>query len=276
MARRLSYIAVEGPQDVEFIGRLLRHGGFAHAKMKVEVDAAFTPLTDLRFPVGDDLTRRMPVPHFYQTAAHAVAVHASQGESNLAKNTIESLDAVLRPVESVGFVMDDDRNPNPASRLAELTRQLGQQAKPAQFTLPAALAVIQSRTPRTGVYVLPDNASPGTLEDLLLDCAGINYLYPAIAASNFVRKVDRSTLSTEERKNLGQGSNEKKAHVGAIVSLLRPGKTTQVSIHDNRWLEGDALNSPRIIAFRVFLSALLNEPVICPRPSAPSAAPPSP
>jgi hypothetical protein len=73
--------------------------------------------------------------------------------------------------------------------------------------------------------------------------------------------VDRSTLCTEERKNLQKGSNEKKAHVGAIVSLLRPGKTTQVSIHNNRWLDGDAVNSPRIDAFRVFLSDLLNEPV---------------
>jgi hypothetical protein len=172
--------------------------------------------------------------------------------------------------------MDDDKDPNPASRLAELNRQLGQQAKPAQFTLPASLASIQSGTPRTGVYVLPDNASPGTLEDLLLDCAGINYLFPAIAASNYVQKVDRSRLSTEEQKNLKQGSNEKKAHVGAIVSLLRPGKTTQVSIHDNRWLKGDALESPRIIAFRVFLSDLLNEPVIYPSPSAPSAVPPLP
>ena len=261
MPRRLSYIAVEGPQDVEFIGRLLKHGDFTWVKMKVEVDAAFTPLTELRFPVGDDLTRRMPVPHFYQTATHAVAVHASQGESNLAKNTIESLDLVRRPVESVGFVMDDDSNPNPASRLEELNKQLGRQAKPAQFTLPAVLAVVQPGPPRTGVYVLPDNESPGTLEDLLLDCAGINYLYPAVAASNFVRKVDRSTLCTEERKNLQKGSNEKKAHVGAIVSLLRPGKTTQVSIHNNRWLDGDAVNSPRIDAFRVFLSDLLNEPV---------------
>jgi hypothetical protein len=123
MALRLSYIAVEGPQDVEFIGRLLKHAGFTHVKMKIEVDAAFAPLTDLKFPVGDDLTRRMPVPYFFQTAGHAVAVHASEGESKLAKNTIESLDAVLRPVESVGFVMDDDKDPNPASRLAELNRQ---------------------------------------------------------------------------------------------------------------------------------------------------------
>ncbi len=276
MAQRLSYIAVEGPQDVEFIARLLKHAGFTHAKMKMEVDSAFAPLTDLKFPIGDDLTKRMPVPHFYQTADHAVAVHASQGESNLAKNTIESLDAVLRPVDSVGFVMDDDKNPDPASRLSELREQLGKQTKPAQFTIPGSLGSIQAGPPRTGVYVLPDNLCQGTLEDILLECAGINYQHAAQDAGNFVKNLDRTKLSASEQKLLGKGSNEKKAHVGAIVSVLRPGRTTQVSIHDNRWLEGDTLKLSRVLAFRAFLRDLLNESSICPPSSDPAAVPPTP
>jgi hypothetical protein len=262
MARRLSYIAVEGPQDVEFIARLLKGAGFSHVKMKPEVEAAFAPLTDLKFPVGDDLTKRMPVPSFYQTADHAVAVHSSEGESRLAKNTIESLDATKGQVEAVGFVMDDDKNPDPASRLSELREQLGKQSKPAPFMLPQSLGLIQPGPPRSGVYVLPDNLGQGTLEDILLECAGINYRHAACDAGNFIKNLDRTKLATSEQKLLASGSNEKKAHVGALVSVLRPGKTTQVSIHDNRWLEGDSLNLPLVLAVRSFLRDLLNEPSI--------------
>jgi Tfp pilus assembly protein PilW len=204
----------------------------------------------------------MPVPYFYQTPTHAVAIHASDGESKLAKNTIESLDAITGQVESVGFVMDDDKNAIPANRLRELNTQLGQQTKPAQFAIPQTPGLIQAGPPRTGVYVLPDNTSQGTLEDILLECAGINYQDAAQNAAQYLANLDRTKLSGSEQRNLRQGANEKKAHVGTIVSVLRPGKTTQVSIHDNRWFEGQALALTRVAAFRGFLRDLLNENAI--------------
>jgi len=264
MPKRLSYIAVEGLHDAEFIARLLRMAGFKHVKLKADVCPELKGLTDLKFPVADDLTRRIPVPYFYETASHAVAIHSSEGESRLAKNTIESLDTIGAPVAAVGFVMDDDTAPSPSARLLELQRQVWQQPKPPQFMLPTSLGSggIVTGPPKTGVYILPDNQGVGSLEDVLLECAGINYLYPTISASRYLASLDHSNLSADEQKNLQRGSNPRKAHVASLVSVLRPGKSTQVSIHDNRWLDGNAMNSPGVAAFRSFLRDLLDEPTL--------------
>jgi hypothetical protein len=264
MTKRLSYIAVEGPHDTEFIARILKRAGFNHIKLKVDVCPEFKGLTDLRFPVADDLTKRIPVPYFYETASHAIAIHSSEGESKLAKNTIESLDTIGVQVSAVGFVMDDDDAPYPPARLIELKKQIREQSKPPQFTLPTSLGSpgIVAGPPKTGVYILPDNQNAGSLEDILLECAGLNYLYPTISASRYLASLDRSNLSAAEQKTLTRGSNPKKAHLASLVSVLRPGKSMQVSIHDNRWLDGDAINAPSVAAFRSFLRDLLDEPTI--------------
>ena len=47
-----------------------------------------------------------------------------------------------------------------------------------------------------------------------------------------------------------------KAKISAISSILKPGKSTQVSIYDNRWIT-DATDFPALRSLRAFLLELL-------------------
>jgi hypothetical protein len=111
--------------------------------------------------------------------------------------------------------------------------------------------------PRLGAYVLPDNLNPGTLEDLLLECAQQAYpnlLQSATAHADAV--PSDATLTNEDRQEFNKPSGRNKAIVGAIASVLRPSRAVQVSIQDNRWLRGDTLKLVRIKAVQDFLAGL--------------------
>ena len=57
-------------------------------------------------------------------------------------------------------------------------------------------------------------------------------------------------------------AGRKKVSVGCIANVLRPGKSVQVSIQDNRWVTSETVTLPNIVRFEQFLQDLLilNEP----------------
>src|SRR5689334_20604731 len=79
---RTTDIDVEGPHDVEFIGRMLRKGPHAihYQNAKSKVDLSWHPLIPSSYPVGkppSDFLRRVPMPIFYQNETHTVAVQSA-------------------------------------------------------------------------------------------------------------------------------------------------------------------------------------------------------
>lgn len=276
MTRRLSYIAVEGQQDAAFIGRLLKDAGFRIVVHKKDLDPAYTRLIPTDFPYEDDLLRRVPVPFFYQTLDHAVALHPAGGESELAGRAVIAVPQISGVVEAIGFVLDADNKGTPVERLGKLATRISERSQTPAFTLPATLGTIQAGPPRCGVFVMPDNVNSGTLEDLLLDCAGVHYQGLLAQAGSYVQAVDRTRLREVDLAEIDAPAGPKKAQLGAISAVLKPGKAIQNSIADNRWLEGMAAEQRRIAAFRAFLRALLSEPAVYPFPSAPSAVASSP
>ena len=259
MARRLSYIAVEGQHDAAFIGRLLKDEGFRIVVQKKDLDPAYTRLVPTDFPYEDDLLRRVPVPFFYQKANHAVALHPAGGENQLASRAVIAVPQISGVVDSIGFILDADDKGSPAERLGRLSASIANRSKAPGFALPSALGTIQSGPPRCGVFIMPDNVGHGTLEDLLLDCAGTQYGGLLAQAGSYVQGIDRTRLSKDDLAELDAPSGPKKARVGAIGAVLKPGKAIQNSIADHRWLEGMADQLPRIAAFREFLRDLLDE-----------------
>ena len=118
-------------------------------------------------------------------------------------------------------------------------------------------AVIQG-TPRTGIFVFPDNISQGTLEDLLLDSAEI--LWPTIlpVSKNRVEvALTDSTNMPDEWVDLNKPAGKNKAMVACISNLLKPGKAVQVSIQDNRWVSAESVELPRLNAVQSFLQKLV-------------------
>ncbi|WNG52068.1 hypothetical protein F0U60_54155 [Archangium minus] len=257
---RYAYLVVEGPHDVEFVGRLLKPHRFKRENNESRLDPYWRPLVPTKFPYGGDLSRRVPVPTFFVSDTVSVAVHASGGDSEIANRVEETLQAALvAPPDAVGVLLDADRDKPPVERFGEVRQAL--QAK-VNLVVPEQPGQVSTASPRCGIFVLPDNVNPGTLESLLLECADIPY--PALLSDvrALVSRVQTGaySLTPDDLKDFNKPAGAHKAMVACMAGILRPGKAIQVSIQDNRWLEGAALELPRIAALREFLRVLLMLP----------------
>lgn len=271
-----AYIVVEGPHDVAFVARLLHPQGLHHVRKLDELDPAWVPLIPTRFPHRGDLLARVPVPTFIQNATHSVALHSADGITNIVKMFEESW-ALLRGqdvhVDGVGIVLDADDREQPATRHTELREHLT--AIPhASLSWPATPGELAVGPPRCGAFVFPNNVDIGTLEDLLLEASATTY--PGLHASGAALIAGVTTdpaslgLNSKDLKDFRKPAGARKATLGAVANVLRPGKSIAVAIQDGRWLDSTALRRlPRLTAVQSFLHHLLG---LDPPPSSPSAA----
>jgi len=124
---------------------------------------------------------------------------------------------------------------------------------------PGKIKVIQG-LPNFGAFVLPDNSNDGTLENLLLHSAEKIYPNLLAMAKDYVNTAKNTDLSEAELEGINKPAGENKAIVGAMANILRPGKAVQVSIQDNDWLRGEALDLPLIKSVQEFLQSLFGLP----------------
>jgi hypothetical protein len=265
---RFGYFIVEGPHDQEFVGRLLKIelGKMQRIRQEEDLDARWEVLIPRTFPHDGDLLKRMPIPTFFQNQGWSIAVQNAIGDTGLA-NTLEedftSLDNALP--EFVGVFLDADTD-SPQNRFNALRRELEQRG----FALPTLQApgqvcmgaCYQDQAPmRLGIFVLPDNQATGTLEDILLECAETNYPTLYQAADSYVQSIDLnlSEFRADDRKDFNKPTGPRKATLSCISNILRPGKAVQVSIQDNRWIDQQTAELPRIQACLAFLQRLLSD-----------------
>lgn len=254
-----AFIAVEGPHDVELVGTLLASldKAFKRLKLKSEVDSSWYSLIPTSFPIRDDIARRVPVPIFFQSPTHSIAVMVGGGDGSLVKLIEENRIQLAKEPDMFGLVMDADRR-DPSERWTTVRAKLLR--KIPSLSLPSTLGEVESGPPRFGVFMLPDNTSPGTLEDLLVEAAAEVYPTFLKEARTYLTKVDESfkELEVDERKDFEKPAGRAKATVACISAILKPGKAIQVSIQDNRWFrDARTLQLPRIAAVRRFLATLL-------------------
>lgn len=278
MARRISFIAVEGQHDAAFIGALLREAGFRIVTWKELnpkepgsqfLDRAAWALVPGGFPHENNLLARVPVPFFWQKNDHVVALRPADGETKLISSILIAVRSIPpNHFSAVGVILDADKKKTPVQRLAALRKALVDYIKKTGvknvgFSLPKKLDVYRNfRASKCGVYVMPDNTSAGTVEDLLLDCASINYPDLKSEADKYLKAINRTVLIGGDLDEIGAPAGEKKAQVGIIGSVLKPGKAIQVSISDNRWVDATTKEQPRVAILRTFLRDLLDEPTI--------------
>lgn len=250
-----TYFVVEGPHDVEVIGRLLGHRGFKRRRELDGLDPFWRRLVPRTFPIDGDLLRRVPVPIFFDTSEWSVAVHSAIGMDAIGKMLRTSLTTLDEPPDAVGVMVDADFDVSARARWERVTSMLS------GLDCGASPGSIGTGHPRAGVFVLPDNASTGTLEDVLLACG--EHCYPALLASakRLVEGLDPHDESVfkskSDRRDFEKPTGRAKAIAGCVASVLRPGKSIQVSIQDNRWLrEQSALDLPMVVALREFVVAL--------------------
>jgi hypothetical protein len=206
------------------------------------------------FPYEGDLLKRVPVPTFLQNDDLAIAIHSAGGDSKIAaclEGTFDVIDS--KEFSAVGVILDSDSTILPEARHKKLL-QLVESLTVKFSSVPGELF---EGPPRTGIYVLPDNHAQGTLEDLLLECGAVTYPEQLSAAEAFVDGVF-STCTGKDFSDLRLPAGRNKAVVGVVAGLLRPGKAVQVSIQDNGWLKGEALQIARVEKVCNFLDELFD------------------
>jgi hypothetical protein len=253
-----SYLVVEGPHDVEFVGRLLKLSGFSRANRVIEVEEFWRPLIPTSWPVRGDLSKRLvEVPSFFRLNDHTVAVQGVGGNSRIAPAVEETLTLTggATSFSAIGVFVDADSVP-PGTRFKEARTALSRHLP----GLPVLPGTVSLGPHRSGVFVFPDNQNEGALDDLLLDCAGTFAPKLFSDAGSFVAGIHHKApeLSAHDMSHFEKPNGRKKATVGCIATVFRPGKSVPVSIHDNEWVSTQTLALPRINAVNVFLRTLLD------------------
>lgn len=165
-------LAVEGPHDQAAITRLLQLAGMhkfdGNAKNLDLFWEGFIPT----YPKKGNIYTRLDMPTILSSQPHSVAIYWGEG-SNLSSNLIAIATNHRRYAQEIhtfGLIVDAD-----TSQPHVVARKWASSLHPIFPMLPAEPGIIITGTPRTGIYVLPDNKSLGMLDGILVDCATTIY-----------------------------------------------------------------------------------------------------
>jgi hypothetical protein len=265
MSTNTLLLLVEGQHDLEFCARLLKPMGFhriGQYEALREQHPFWLPLVPERWPQRGDLLARHPVPVFFANPnGQSVAIINAVGLSKLATRLGIDLAVLNILPDAIGIVLDADDAGTPQDRHTELLKAISARPEPeaAKLQLPENPGIISDGSPRFGVFIMPDNESSGTLEDLLLEAGGQAYPELQKAATDYVKGIDGvNDFTTEDLAEFSKPAGRKKATIAAMASILKPGKAIQVSIQDNRWLDTTAVQHPRIKEANRFIQELLS------------------
>ena len=254
---RYCYIVVEGPQDVEFLIGLLKFYHLKRVKYFSSLDKFWETLIPKNYPIDDDLTKRVPVPYFVQNEQLSIAVHSAIGDTRIAQTIEESL-KFIQPSQlfSVGIFADADYRETPQERFNKLITKLSDIELP-NLLPPSQIGQVNNHSPRCGIFIAPNNRDQGTLENILLECAKINYSDLLNLSQTYIESIDRNQLTKNDLEDFKKPAGEKKAIISSISSILRPGKALQVSLQDNRWLDEKILELESIKLIKNFLEQII-------------------
>lgn len=247
---------VEGVHDVEALGCLLRRRDFTRVKTIEDLDDYWEKLVPRTYPIRGDLLSRVSVPAFFTKPPDTAAICSAVGLEKILQVVQASLLGLPLAPQAVCIILDADTEKSPTTRWETLKNGLG------EFDFGAQPGHVAGKDCRAGIYVIPDNQSPGTLEDILLECAEAAYPKLLAMATKFVDPIEATDtaifLSASERQDFKAPAGKKKAKAGCISNILRPGKSIQVSIQDNRWLKDEkALALPRVASLQKFVDTLI-------------------
>lgn len=266
---RLSYFIVEGPHDSAVIGKLLRQPPLSLTPVPLmkDVDTFWAPLIPRTYPpknpaTHDEEFKRVQVPEFYQNQTLSVAVQWAEGFDKIATVLNDDLDVLNGMPAAIGVLVDADTKQVQAV-FEDVRDQI--QAKLVALNF-ANAGVVTQGNPSTGIYVLPDNANPGTLEDLLLDCAVVAYpqLHPiAVGVSTAVANGlagNAAWLSKSDSKDFRKNAGPKKTQMGVMGSVLKPSRAIANTIRDHSWISPATMALPRVKQLAEFVAALVRQP----------------
>lgn len=228
------YFVVEGAHDVAAIGKLLKRKGIKELRdQNIISEVWINNLIPEKFPFKEDkLDRITPIPSFYQSNNISVAIHVAGGDSKIANTldlTLTNLKIKdLKQIDGIALFCDAD------SKIAKDKRKglidLVNSKDDIFFNSTEKLVQIKKLNIKMDTYIFPDNKHQGTLEDLLLNCAEIEYDDLLLLSNDYIEEIG-STYKVKWSR-----ADDKKVLIGWITNVLKPGKSNQVSINDNNWI----------------------------------------
>lgn len=280
MNRQHSYVLVEGQQDVFFIGRIFEELGLRSVQRAEEVPDRWQPFINEVDRQRDQAERRAGKPglQFWQifkptclvSETHVVVIEQVGGNRTKFGKTLLAtgslIEGGLAELRGVGLITDADANPTTSLASSQLALQTAGLQRPdlagQVVTGSPGTGGSQTRSPNTGVFVMPDGVVVGGLEELLIECATLAYPNLTTAARQYVAAVDVNDVAytLEDMKEMKTPQGPVKAVVGAISSVLKPGSTIQVSVLRDRWVSPETLATPGVAALVQFLKSLCGLP----------------
>lgn len=262
---------VEGPHDAAFAGAMLRRRGFRPVDA-LPVDPFWTELIPTKFPshTSGRLGHVVPYPDIYElqgSPGQSVAVSVSNGVHHLVKQASTDLEILGVPdLRGIALICDADQVSAP-ERFRGLERDLAKfnQRKASisspgfPLLLPSGPGEVASGSPRVGIYVLPDNSGPGTIDKVLVACSKRTFPGLAEPACALVAQVDRDEpADAEYLQELRRGSGRDKATAGLIGNLLYPGSGLTTAIGRGEWFKQPADTEAGVRRIDEFLDRLLS------------------
>jgi hypothetical protein len=257
---RYALLATEGPHDQAVIGRLLELLGLKKFNGKLDALQPFWKNFIPGYPRNGNLYARLNMPSLFIPQQYSVAVYHDEGKDNLLENlmvAIASYESRAQDFYAFGLIVDADKK-EPAKVAKAYISKLKEYADVLEVNVPFISDVpgrINEGVPRTGIYVLPNNAKTGVLDNILLDCASIVYPEHKRGAEQFLDSLNTA------HKSHWKPFDHQKAIVASVVSVLKPGMANTSSIAQDRWIcEQTAISVAEVAMLKQFLQNLLELP----------------
>ena len=235
-------IIVEGAHDIAVIQKLLILNGVNHLiQNKAELPEIWVRQIPNRFPFdGGRLDRITPIPSFLKNDEISVAIKAAKNDMDIMKVLQQILDIMTveekDQINGIMIVCDADQD-TADKKLERLKNRFSAKddCKLEEDSGHWQLNVLIKSIP-IYTYVFPDNEHNGNLENLLLETAAIVYPELLCLAKKYVGEASTINYSALTREQ-----DRKKATVGCIGNVMKPGKANQISISDNAWISKQTL-----------------------------------
>jgi hypothetical protein len=252
---KYAIIGVEGPHDQAFVGKVLQLLGFKKFRGEESKLDDFWDKFKPNYPKKGNLYKRLDMPSILFTDSISVAVYAGEGSSlpvNL-EDVIIANSKYRTGIAAFGIVADaDDKAVN------SVVQRYYDRFRNYFPNFPKSPGVVDKNTPRTGIYVLPDNASEGVLDTLICQCGEVVYPEYMERAKSYLELFSEEEREGEPLK--WKPFDREKALIATVVSILKPGSSNTASIANDDWVSDKSQNEIAALAnFVEFLRQLLED-----------------
>jgi hypothetical protein len=240
-----SILIVEGPHDQAAAERILGLFGYNPINHKERVSECFNRLIPTSYPFKEDyINLGDPTPRFRSKGCSHVAIITAGGDSQIvpAFYKIENIDvAHWENIKFIGVLLDSDSTPV-SKRKSDLIKGI-KRDKNLNFLdyskLEDGYITAYGNRIRFDIYAFPDDRNTGSLEDVLIEGAVFRYPTLLTVAEDYIKNIPDPYKTELDKKNTGC----KKALIGVMANVFKPGKANQISIQENDWFTRESIEA---------------------------------